>query len=195
MANTTFNGPVRSEGGFEQITKAASTGAITTNLDVDSSGNLTTTGNITGNKKVIDVTDATKELTQADSGSLVLLNRAAGVVITLPTAAVGINFRFQIAVTGTGTYSINGASTDAGYHESSNVLMSDKDSPSDEVIAAFFADGTDDDKLLLNSDGDGRFIGGYVDVTCIAATGGSFTKSWLATGILYADGTQTNPFS
>ena len=60
MANTTFNGPVRSEGGFEQITKAASTGAITTNLDVDSSGNLTTTGNITGNKKVIDATGATQ---------------------------------------------------------------------------------------------------------------------------------------
>ena len=42
MANTTFNGPVRSENGFEQITKTAGTGAITTNLDIDSSGNLTT---------------------------------------------------------------------------------------------------------------------------------------------------------
>ena len=35
MANTTFNGPVRAEGGFEQITKTAATGAITTNLDID----------------------------------------------------------------------------------------------------------------------------------------------------------------
>ena len=34
MANTTFNGPVRSEGGFEQITVEATTGAITTNLDI-----------------------------------------------------------------------------------------------------------------------------------------------------------------
>ena len=30
MANTTFNGPVRSEKGFAQINKAASTGVITT---------------------------------------------------------------------------------------------------------------------------------------------------------------------
>ena len=29
MANTTFNGPVRSENGFEQITKNSTTGAIT----------------------------------------------------------------------------------------------------------------------------------------------------------------------
>ena len=31
MANTTFSGPVRSENGFDFITKNATTGAITTN--------------------------------------------------------------------------------------------------------------------------------------------------------------------
>ena len=31
MANTTFNGPVRAEGGFKQISKNATTGAITDN--------------------------------------------------------------------------------------------------------------------------------------------------------------------
>ena len=40
MANTTFNGPVRAENGFEQISVNATTGAVTTNLDVDSSGNV-----------------------------------------------------------------------------------------------------------------------------------------------------------
>ena len=30
MANTTFTGPVRSEGGFQTITKNATTGAVTT---------------------------------------------------------------------------------------------------------------------------------------------------------------------
>ena len=47
MANTTFNGAVRSENGFKQITKNASSGAITENLVIDSSGNVTTTGDIT----------------------------------------------------------------------------------------------------------------------------------------------------
>ena len=44
MANTTFNGPVRSEGGFEQITKNSTTGAVTNNFDVDTSGNVSGSG-------------------------------------------------------------------------------------------------------------------------------------------------------
>jgi hypothetical protein len=40
MANTTFNGPVRAEGGFKQISKNATTGAITDNTTIDSSGNF-----------------------------------------------------------------------------------------------------------------------------------------------------------
>ena len=59
MANTTFNGPVRSEGGFEQITKNSTTGAITTNLDVDTSGNISTTGTVNNLLSVTSVTDAT----------------------------------------------------------------------------------------------------------------------------------------
>ena len=35
MANTTFSGPVRSENGFEQITKNATTGAIRSNAAYD----------------------------------------------------------------------------------------------------------------------------------------------------------------
>ena len=38
MANTTFNGPVRSENGFKGISKNASTGAITENFEINSSG-------------------------------------------------------------------------------------------------------------------------------------------------------------
>ena len=47
MANTTFNGPVRSENGFEVISKNSTTGAITTILDIDSSGNIDTDGDLT----------------------------------------------------------------------------------------------------------------------------------------------------
>lgn len=38
MANTTFNGPVRSENGFKDITKNASTGAVTTNISITYDG-------------------------------------------------------------------------------------------------------------------------------------------------------------
>jgi hypothetical protein len=39
MANTTFDGPVRSGNGFKAITKAASTGAITENVSISHDGN------------------------------------------------------------------------------------------------------------------------------------------------------------
>ena len=42
MANTTFSGPVRSENGFEQVTKNTSTGAFTTNATY----NATITGGV-----------------------------------------------------------------------------------------------------------------------------------------------------
>jgi hypothetical protein len=117
MANTTFNGPVRSEGGFEQITVAASTGVVTTNFDIDSSGNITdvgsiasdgaisTTSTIVGRQK-IDTTfnaagAASATLTAAQSGTLFLINGAAANVITLPalsTDNVGVHYDFQLTV-------------------------------------------------------------------------------------------------
>lgn len=48
MANTTFSGPVRSENGFQTITKNATTGAITVGTtvgtDVTVGGDLTAAG-------------------------------------------------------------------------------------------------------------------------------------------------------
>ena len=38
MANTTFRGPVRSENGFKDITKAANTGAVTENISITHDG-------------------------------------------------------------------------------------------------------------------------------------------------------------
>ena len=84
MANSTFNGPVRSEGGFEQITKNSTTGAITTNLDVDTSGNISTTGTLNNLFPVTSITDATYTPTTAQSGTIFSLNRAAGITVTLP---------------------------------------------------------------------------------------------------------------
>ena len=43
MANTTFNGPVRSENGFEAITKNTSTGVVTKLADLFSANKANTT--------------------------------------------------------------------------------------------------------------------------------------------------------
>ena len=117
MANSTFNGPVRSENGFEQITVAAGTGAVTTNFDIDSSGNITDVGSIASDgaisttstivgRQVIDTTfnaagAASDTLTAAQSGTLFLINGAAANVITLPalsTGNVGVTYDFQLTV-------------------------------------------------------------------------------------------------
>jgi len=96
MANSTFNGPVRSENGFEQISITSGTGAITTNLDIDSSGNITTTGYLSAYKNVSSITDATKSVESTDSGTVYTLNRAAGIVVTLPTAAAGLTIPLSL---------------------------------------------------------------------------------------------------
>ncbi len=38
MANTTFSGPVRSEDGFDVVSKNSTTGAVTTEFSLDGSG-------------------------------------------------------------------------------------------------------------------------------------------------------------
>ena len=107
MANTTFNGPVRSEGGFEQISKAAATGTITTNLDIDTSGNITTTGYVSSYANVSSITSATHSVESTDSGTVYTLNRAGGIVVTLPTAAAGLQYTFIVGTTFTGAGQIN----------------------------------------------------------------------------------------
>ena len=70
MANTTFSGPVRSEHGFEQITKNTSTGAITT----DAVYNATIRGGVqtlTG-AGAVDLTNLVTELTTTGADALTL---------------------------------------------------------------------------------------------------------------------------
>jgi hypothetical protein len=71
MANTTFTGPVRSENGFESITKNGTTGAITTNA--------TYNGTITGGVQALsgagaaDLTNLITELTTGAGAAAVTL--------------------------------------------------------------------------------------------------------------------------
>ena len=81
MANTTFNGPVRSEKGFQQINKAAKTGVITprflgTKPDLTSltATVVATAGSLTYTANVITVNNYTGAAAQA---------------VTLPAATVG----------------------------------------------------------------------------------------------------------
>jgi hypothetical protein len=203
MANTTFNGPVRSEGGFEQITKNSTTGAVTNNFDVDTSGNVSGSGTMkmTGAmnyvKDVESLTAATKTVTSADSGTVYLINRAAGVVVTLPTAAAGLYYKFIIGTTITSNaFAINGATANDIYAASSNILLWDKDAPATVSAKQFYADGSDDDVMSMNGGTTGGFIGTELHLYGIATGGqGSATAVWHLSGVSYADGTLATPFA
>ena len=70
MANTTFSGPVRSENGFEQVTKNATTGAFTTNVTY----NATITGGVQSlsGAGAVDLTNLVTELTTTGANALTL---------------------------------------------------------------------------------------------------------------------------
>ena len=109
MANTTFNGPVRSENGFNDISIADSTGAVTTNSTFSNNtsigGTLAVTESITGKRAVNTDFNAasakTETLTAAQSGTLFLINGAAANIVNLPalsTDNVGVTYDFQLTV-------------------------------------------------------------------------------------------------
>ena len=194
MANTTFNGPVRSEGGFEQITKNSSTGAITTNLDVDTRGNVSTTGTLNNLFPVTSVTDATFTPTTAQSGTIFSLNRAAGITVTLPAAAAGLFYEFHIGTTFTGSFILQGASSADTFQ--GMVFQLDKDELGSVVAlnenidtAGWNLPAAADYRLTMDADTDGRFIGGHI--RCVAIT----DAIWLLNGHVFGDGTVSHSFS
>ena len=71
MATTTFNGTVRSETGFSQITKNSTTGVITENTTIDSSGNTSVAGTlgVTGRSTLTGNTIATTAGTGITTGT------------------------------------------------------------------------------------------------------------------------------
>ena len=76
MANTTFSGPVRSENGFESISKNATTGAIT----VGTSYSKIITGSVQSlsGAGAVTLTDLITEVTTTGADALTLANGSAG---------------------------------------------------------------------------------------------------------------------
>ena len=107
MASTTFNGPVRSEGGFQMATKNATTGAVTTRM---SSGMPDLTG------LVLADTATAANISIAD-GIIAVVNYtgAAACAVALPAAtkgAIAVYVQSKDTAGGTATLTFNAAGTD-----------------------------------------------------------------------------------
>ena len=184
MANTTFSGPVRSEGGFEQISKNSTTGVITTNLDVDSSGNVTTTGYVSSYANVSSITSATHSVESTDSGTVYTFNRAAGIVVTLPTAVAGLNYTFIVGTTFTGAGQIT--ADNASDLLSGFAYVFDPATATDNNT--FIPDASDDVTIDLGSAAQGWLVGGIIRLVATSAS------VWHCEAYLHGDGSLATPF-
>ena len=192
MANTTFQGNVRAEGGLEQVTKSATTGAYTTNFDVDSSGNVSGTGTLklTGATNMLadyeSITTATKTLTAADSGTVYGFNKADGIVVTLPTPAAGVQYMFLVETTFTSAGQIKTATTDGTDGFLGTAVVYDAGVASDNQS---FNPAASNDVIDLGQIEQGWLTGGWIRLT------GVNTTTWWVEAFLMGDATLATPFT
>ena len=192
MANTTFKGAIRSENGFEQISVAAGTGVATTNFDIDSSGNVTGTGTMkmTGATNLLSdyesITDATKTITAADSGTVYGFNKADGIVVTLPTPAAGVQYMFLVETTFTSAGQIKTATTDGtdGFLGTAFLFDTGEIGETDN-----FHPASSNDVIDLGAVEQGWLTGGFIRLT------GVNTTTWWVEAFLMGDATLATPFT
>lgn len=137
-------------------------------------------------RQVIDGCGATRTLKAEESGSLCLFDRAAGIVFTLPTPAVGLTFEFlvTVAVTSNAHKVITDAATTFLI---GGIIMGD-------VTVAqsgdyFEADGSTIVALSAGGTTTGGLLGERYVVTCISST------QWAIHGVCHGAGTLATPFS
>ena len=184
MANTTFNGPVRSENGFEQISVNSTTGAVTTNWDVDTSGNVVTTGYVSSYANIVSIEDATYTVATTQSGAVFTLNRAAGIVVTLPTAAAGLQYTFIVGTTFTGAGQINTQNASDLYSGFAQIF----DNGTAGDTNTFIPDASNDDTIDLGSIEQGWLVGGIIRLKATTAA------VWHCEAFLSCDATLATPF-
>lgn len=136
-------------------------------------------------RPVIQSVGATRTLLKEESGSLCLLDRAAGVVYTLPAAEEGLEFEFMATVAVTSNaYKTITASGD--FLLGAVMIGSLTVAESGDV---FQADGST--IVAISEDGatKGGLVGGTYKVRAISSS------QWVITGVTVGAGTLATPFA
>ena len=128
---------------------------------------------------------ATRALTAKESGSLCLLDSAAGVVYTLPTPSIGMFFDFAVTVTITSNAAkvITNLATELLLGA---VTLANNAATTAE---AFAANGTTVRALSSNGTTTGGIAGDYYRVIAISST------QWFVSGVLSNSGVVATPFA
>ena len=137
-------------------------------------------------QEVLSGFGATRTLLARESGALVLLDRAAGIVVTLPAPVVGMSFEFGTTVQRTSNaYKIITSAT--------TVFLVGAVMAGDATIATsgdiFTADGTTHVALTNDGDTKGGFVGENFKVRAISTT------QWLIQGLVIGTGTMVTGFT
>jgi len=138
-------------------------------------------------RDVIQSVGATRQLTAAESGSLCLMDRAAGVVYTLPTPVAGMQFEFLATVAVTSNAYKVITKTIASEFILGGVIMGD-------VTVAqsgdyFEADGATHAAISEDGATKGGLLGDHFVLTAISTT------KWAIHGVLHGAGTLATPFA
>lgn len=161
----------------------ASTNA--SNYEQVSYGNSKGSQHIGWNRVIIGDAVATRVLLPKESGALCLLDSAAGVVYTLPTPVIGMQFEFAVTVTVTSNAHkiITNLSTEFLLGE---VFMYSTATASG---AGFAANGSTIRALSANGSTTGGIIGERYIVTALSAT------VWHISGVQVGSGTLATAFA
>ena len=134
--------------------------------------------------KLIDITTATYTVLASDSGSTYTFNKADGIVVTLPTAAKGLSYRFIVATTFSSAGQINTAAADELYV--GGAMLVDPATATD--MNYFTADVSNDDTIDLGAIEQGWLAGGVIHLSGLSAT------RWHVEATLIGDATLATPF-
>jgi len=136
-------------------------------------------------QKSKEITASTYQIRGRDHGSTLMLNRPAGMTLTLPpdTVFVGFTVKMIVRATFTGTWEVTGQADGdlffGGVFLSAHTAKSDRFGPN----------GSSNDTLKADADNKGRLSGGWVEFTCMGP------NEWLVNGILAAGGIPATPFA
>lgn len=159
---------------------------ISENLETLGNGNPTGCIATGLHRQVISGVGATRTLLPDESGALCLLDRAAGVVYTLPAPIPGMKFEFlaTVAVTSNAYKVITNAATTFLV---GGAIMGDVTLAQSGTF--FEANGTTIVALSANGSTTGGLLGERYTVTAISST------QWAIDGVLHGAGTLATPFA
>lgn len=132
---------------------------------------------------------ATRTLSVDETGSTILLDRAAGIVVTLPLAVAGLYYDFVVttSVTSNSYKVITGAATEFLIGGYTNV-----DTDTSNAVAVFTGNGSTHiavTQAAALTNATGGLIGSKLRFTCLSAT------RWMVEGIVQGAGTPATAFA